>query len=32
MRRSPTTRMIQRQALAGMIWTKQFFHYDVGAG
>jgi hypothetical protein len=20
---------IQRQALAGMVWTKQFFHYDV---
>jgi hypothetical protein len=22
-------RMIQRQALAGMIWTKQFYYYDV---
>ena len=24
-------RMIARQALAGMMWTKQFFHYDVEA-
>ncbi len=22
-------RMVQRQAFAGMIWSKQFFHYDV---
>ncbi len=22
--------MILRQALAGMLWTKQFFHYDIG--
>ncbi len=22
-------RLVQRQALAGMIWTKQFYHYDV---
>jgi len=22
-------RLVQRQALAGMIWSKQFFHYDV---
>ena len=22
-------RRVQRQALAGMLWTKQFFHYDV---
>ncbi len=25
----PEARSIQRQALAGMVWTKQFFHYDV---
>ncbi len=25
----PDVRMVQRQALAGMIWSKQFFHYDV---
>ncbi len=30
----PTTlsddeRLVQRQAFAGMLWTKQFFHYDV---
>jgi len=24
-------RMVQRQAFAGMIWSKQFFHYDVPA-
>jgi len=23
------TRMVQRQAFAGMIWSKQFFHYNV---
>lgn len=23
------TRMIQRQALAGMIWSKQFYYYDI---
>ena len=22
-------RMVQRQALAGMIWSKQFFYYDI---
>ena len=22
-------RLVQRQALAGMIWTKQFYHYDI---
>ena len=21
--------MVQRQALAGMIWSKQFFYYDI---
>ncbi len=26
---SPEQRQIQRQALAGMIWTKQFFYYNV---
>ncbi len=25
----PDRRNVQRQALAGMIWNKQFFHYDV---
>jgi hypothetical protein len=25
----PDKRLVQRQAYAGMIWTKQFFHYDV---
>ena len=25
----PDARNIQRQALAGMIWSKQFYHYDV---
>jgi hypothetical protein len=25
----PDARLIQRQALAGMIWSKQFYHYDV---
>ena len=25
----PDARHVQRQALAGMIWTKQFYHYDV---
>ncbi|MBK8004948.1 MAG: glucosidase [Gemmatimonadetes bacterium] len=24
-------RLVQRQALAGMLWSKQFFHYDVPA-
>ncbi len=23
------TRLVQRQALAGMLWSKQFYHYDV---
>jgi len=26
----PDARHVQRQALAGMIWSKQFFYYDVG--
>jgi hypothetical protein len=26
---SPDERAIQRQAFAGMIWNKQFYHYDV---
>jgi len=26
---SPDQRLVQRQALAGMIWSKQFFYYDV---
>ncbi len=26
---APRDRMILRQSLAGMIWSKQFFHYDV---
>ena len=25
----PDTRRVHRQALAGMMWTKQFYHYDV---
>ena len=25
----PDERLVQRQAFAGMIWSKQFFHYDV---
>ena len=25
----PDPRLVQRQALAGMIWSKQFFYYDV---
>ena len=25
----PDARSVQRQAFAGMIWSKQFFHYDV---
>ena len=33
----PTTlsddeRLVQRQAFAGMLWSKQFFHYDVTDG
>lgn len=24
-------RLVMRQALAGMLWTKQFFYYDIGA-
>jgi hypothetical protein len=33
-RRAPSAdaRLVQRQALAGMIWSKQFYNYDVGAG
>lgn len=23
-------RLVQRQALAGMLWSKQFYHYDIG--
>jgi hypothetical protein len=26
---SPDARLVQRQALAGMIWSKQFFYYDM---
>ncbi len=26
---SPDARNLQRQALAGMLWSKQFYHYDV---
>ncbi len=26
---NPDARRVQRQAFAGMIWSKQFFHYDV---
>ena len=25
----PDTRQVHRQAIAGMLWTKQFYHYDV---
>jgi hypothetical protein len=25
----PDARLVQRQAYAGMVWTKQFYHYDV---
>ena len=25
----PDARLVQRQALAGMIWSKQYFYYDV---
>ncbi|HEV8357984.1 MAG TPA: hypothetical protein VGQ17_14625 [Gemmatimonadales bacterium] len=25
----PDARLVQRQAFAGMVWSKQFFHYDV---
>jgi hypothetical protein len=25
----PDARLVQRQALAGMIWSKQFYHFDV---
>ncbi len=25
----PEARLVQRQALAGLIWSKQFYHYDV---
>ena len=25
----PDTRLVQRQAFAGMLWTKQFFYYDI---
>ena len=28
---SPDVRDVQRQAFAGMIWSKQFFYYDVAA-
>jgi hypothetical protein len=27
---TPDLRLVQRQALAGMLWSKQFYHYDVG--
>jgi hypothetical protein len=26
---APGSRLVQRQALAGMLWSKQFYHYDV---
>jgi hypothetical protein len=26
---NPDERLVQRQALAGMIWSKQFFYYDI---
>ncbi len=26
---NPEERMIQRQALAGLLWTKQYYHFDV---
>ena len=26
---TPDERMVQRQAFAGLLWTKQWFHYDV---
>jgi hypothetical protein len=26
---SPDERLVQRQALAGLLWCKQFYHYDV---
>ncbi len=25
----PDARLVQRQALAGMLWSKQFYHFDV---
>ena len=25
----PDTRRVHRQAIAGMLWTKQFYHYDI---
>jgi len=25
----PDARLVQRQAIAGMLWSKQYFHYDV---
>jgi Glycosyl hydrolase family 63 C-terminal domain len=28
-RLSPDSRMVMRQAYAGMLWSKQFYHYDV---
>jgi hypothetical protein len=28
-RLSPDARMVMRQAYAGMLWSKQFYHYDV---
>jgi hypothetical protein len=27
---TPDSANVMRQALAGMLWTKQFYHYDVG--
>jgi hypothetical protein len=27
---SSEERMVMRQAFAGMLWCKQFYHYDVG--
>ncbi|HEY3071376.1 MAG TPA: hypothetical protein VGJ46_01035 [Candidatus Limnocylindrales bacterium] len=28
-RLTPDERLVQRQAFAGLLWTKQFYHYDV---
>ena len=30
--RTTRTRRVQRQAFAGMLWSKQFYHYDVPHG
>lgn len=28
---NPDTRLVQRQAMAGMMWNKQFYYYDIDA-